>query len=655
VTAGLSRDAVKRLLYGAPGMNRFTQDSPVLLDVWNGFAEQPAEAWSDGRPGKPLDLLIEPFGDEPAHAVADAIDRRVQAFRTHRGETERPDADVSDVPGTVAACLHLDEVTNVILPITPWWQDLFGGNGSLTRQGIRPGESLADALIELLPHLNPFREEKEQPRSKGAGPEDNTWRILLLIALIGIPPDGLRLMAEMKDGEAPPGPLDERIRANLAARLDPVFVASEMPRKLVFLVTCNRRPRISEERRTARDMVSAITVKADAARHLFDTCCREIVWAVIDSGIDVGHDAFVDFDAPAPGSETEPRPSRVRRAYDFTRLRQLRSRDQLRRIFRLPPERRKLAEELAGDATADLTADRIDETLLAIAQDAQMGRPLDWEKLEPLIAVPRSRVPVSPHGTHVAGILGAGPGSDCPRGVAPDIGLMDFRVVDPSGQSSDASRDETEFAILAALRFIRHLNARNDWLSIHGVNMSLSLEHEVDNYACGRTPVCIEAERLVANGVVVVAAAGNRGYLEMRHEDGIVPIFTASSITDPGNAHLVITVGSTHRREPHAYGVSYFSSRGPTADGRVKPDIVAPGEKILSAAPNNSVATLGGTSMAAPHVSGAAALLMARFPELIGRPREIKRILCESATDLGRERYFQGSGLLDILRAMQSI
>jgi hypothetical protein len=59
--------------------------------------------------------------------------------------------------------------------------------------------------------------------------------------------------------------------------------------------------------------------------------------------------------------------------------------------------------------------------------------------------------------------------------------------------------------------------------------------------------------------------------------------------------------------------------------------------------------------MAAPHVSGAAALLMARHSELLGRPQKIKEILCKSSTDLGRERYFQGSGMVDILRAMQSV
>jgi subtilisin family serine protease len=64
---------------------------------------------------------------------------------------------------------------------------------------------------------------------------------------------------------------------------------------------------------------------------------------------------------------------------------------------------------------------------------------------------------------------------------------------------------------------------------------------------------------------------------------------------------------------------------------------------------------MDGTSMAAPHVSGAAALLVARHRELIGQPKRVKEILCKSATDLGREPRFQGAGMLDVLRALQSV
>jgi hypothetical protein len=232
--------------------------------------------------------------------------------------------------------------------------------------------------------------------------------------------------------------------------------------------------------------------------------------------------------------------------------------------------------------------------------------------------------------------------------MCPEIRLYDFRVL-------SRTVEDTEFAVIAALQFIRYLNGRNSFPVVHGANLSLSIPHEVQNYGCGQTPVCVECERLVESGVVVVAAAGNRGYQRYQTRDGLFESYAASSVTDPGNGDAVITVGSTHRHSPHTYGVSFFSSRGPTGDGRLKPDLVAPGERIRGPLPGGDWGDLDGTSMAAPHVSGAAALLMARYPELVGQPRRIKEILCRTATDLGRERSFQGHGMLDVLRAMQSL
>jgi hypothetical protein len=198
-----------------------------------------------------------------------------------------------------------------------------------------------------------------------------------------------------------------------------------------------------------------------------------------------------------------------------------------------------------------------------------------------------------------------------------------------------------EFTVIAALQFVRHLNAHKDEIVVHGANLSLSIRHDVTNYACGCTPVCEECERLVGAGVVVVAAAGNQGWHKGSADGGIAEGYSSISITDPGNAEGVITVGATHRFMPHTYGVSYFSSRGPTGDGRVKPDLVAPGEKIVSLLPEGKTGRKDGRS--------------ARHRERAGRPARIKNILCSTATDLGRERYFQGCGMLDILRALQSV
>jgi serine protease AprX len=141
------------------------------------------------------------------------------------------------------------------------------------------------------------------------------------------------------------------------------------------------------------------------------------------------------------------------------------------------------------------------------------------------------------------------------------------------------------------------------------------------------------------------------------------------SINDPGNAELAITVGSTHRDMPHTYGVSYFSSKGPTGDGRMKPDLVAPGEKILSCDSTRSVGNAtdaapstvaryredSGTSMAAPHVSGAIAAFLSIRREFIGQAEVVRRIFLNAATDLNRAPTFQGKGLVDLMRAIQSV
>jgi subtilisin family serine protease len=120
---------------------------------------------------------------------------------------------------------------------------------------------------------------------------------------------------------------------------------------------------------------------------------------------------------------------------------------------------------------------------------------------------------------------------------------------------------------------------------------------------------------------------------------------------------------------PYTYGVSYFSSKGPTGDGRLKPDLLAPGEKILSCAAGKARAEAAaevssakfdyleqsGTSMAAPHVSGVIAAFLSVRREFIGQPERVKEIFVRSASDLGRDRYFQGNGLVDLMRAIQTV
>ena len=294
------------------------------------------------------------------------------------------------------------------------------------------------------------------------------------------------------------------------------------------------------------------------------------------------------------------------------------------------------------------------------------------------------------HGTHVAGIIGGEwrVAADTPEdqrplavsrylkkdsedievletrletvtAMAPKCKLVSLRVLDENGKGSVSN-------LIAALNHVQEVNGYGRHLIIHGVNMSLGYNFEPEWFACGQSPLCVEVDRLVKSGVVVVVAAGNTGYGTLKSTIGGTTAGMALTINDPGNADLAITVGSTHRDSPHVYGVSYFSSKGPTGDGRLKPDVVAPGEKIISCATGILMKDVykektcdyvetSGTSMAAPHVSGAIAAFLSVRGEYIGKAERVKEIFVSTATDLRRDRYFQGAGLVDLMRAIQSV
>lgn len=362
---------------------------------------------------------------------------------------------------------------------------------------------------------------------------------------------------------------------------------------------------------------SVRTIKCDAARAAFTAVGTGIVWAVADTGIDGTHPHF-----ETHATLTLPNGPRHR---DFTK--------------RYPDD--DAAEQAAlmdtdghGTHVAGIIAG---ETPFDSAAPAEIHREVmqDEDKTIPTIE----------------------PTSCTLSGMAPRCKLLSLKVLE-TGQVGSVS------SLLAAIGYLQTQNENGRNLKVHGLNISLGYLFNPEWYAAGSSPLCVEIDRLVRSGVMVVCAAGNGGY-------GTVTTYLGSAerashvgtITDPGNAALALTVGSTHRESPHTFGISYFSGKGPTGDGRMKPDLVAPGERIVSCARMVEATQSGvapfkedsGTSMATPHVSGAAAAFMSVRSEYKGQPERLKAILLQSATDLARSADFQGAGMIDLMRALQTV
>lgn len=561
----------------------------------------------------------------PAGPVAKEIANALRKLGTP-GHTAN-EALVAYLQGLVAARLSFQELLRVVVPRTCWWKDqkVQEKLTLVTEDEERLLKNFEQVVLWTAAPNDDRRIEFAQEFAKFSSLDRYT--VLAGVILWGAEPahaaEGLNGLAKLRE----PSTIVEMLKELFSAIVEDNIPSEDLGK--IWLISLNRKAMPALQR-------SVAAVKGDAARTLFKVKCDEIRWAVLDSGIDGSHSAF-RAEPPRSENPSEQGELRIIEAYDFRNIRKIVSLDN--EDIDKPALESRLTE-LLSDRNLDRTQAIAD--LKKLAEDAGNDRPIYWELVKKFITIEPTVPPSGAHGTHVAGIIGARGTAGEGNGMCPDIKLLDFRVL-------GKTLGDTEFSIIAALQFIRYLNDRNGYFVVHGANLSLSIPHDVRNFACGRTPVCNECERLVDSGVVIVTAAGNLGYQSFETKEGAFDSYAAFSITDPGNADGVITVGATHRFWPHTYGVSFFSSRGPTGDGRLKPDIVAPGERIRSCLPNEDWGDLDGTSMAAPHVSGAAAMLIARYSELIGQPRRIKRILCETATDLGRERSFQGHGMLDVL------
>lgn len=230
------------------------------------------------------------------------------------------------------------------------------------------------------------------------------------------------------------------------------------------------------------------------------------------------------------------------------------------------------------------------------------------------------------HGTHVASIIaGTGAASDgVERGVAPGAELHIGKVLSDQGQGQDSW-------VLAGM----------EWAAVdeHAAVINMSLGSGPSD---GTDPLSEAVNRLSAQtGALFVIAAGNFG--------------TPYSVSSPGAADAALTVGAVDSTDAPAF----FTSQGPrNGDGGLKPEISAPGVDVLAArsqyAPDGegSYQTLSGTSMATPHVAGAAALLAAAHPGLTGA--QLKDLLASSSKRSTENVFAVGSGRVDVSAALSA-
>lgn len=255
------------------------------------------------------------------------------------------------------------------------------------------------------------------------------------------------------------------------------------------------------------------------------------------------------------------------------------------------------------------------------------------------------------HGTHVAGTI-AGDGeaaSGLYRGVAPGAALVGVKVLDDQGTGTNAG-------VIAGI----------DWAvanaSTHGIEV-LNLSLGADGcFNADEGMISQAVNNAVAAGLHVFVAAGNTG-------PGLC------TVGAPGVATNVVTVGAMAdmgtglnpaiRWRP-GFGLAPFSSRGPTLDNQIKPDVVAPGVDITSAeaGTGDGFVALQGTSMATPFVAGVAALMLDADDTLA--PSELKAILMDTAVDWGHGGSFHvpgtsgldvdyGAGRLDAFQAIKAV
>jgi subtilisin family serine protease len=210
---------------------------------------------------------------------------------------------------------------------------------------------------------------------------------------------------------------------------------------------------------------------------------------------------------------------------------------------------------------------------------------------------------------------------------APETNILSIKVLDEKGNGNTSD-------ILSTVQWIIE---NKEVYKTKIINFSLGA---IAQYKERRDPLVKAANRAIEENLIVVAAVGNSGPMH-------------NTILSPATGRYVISVGSLNDRgRPYSKGgtIAEFSSRGPTLDRIRKPDLIAPGVDIMSLSNRNlsGYTTLSGTSMSAPMISGAAALLLNENPNYTHF--DIKRILLNSCSKIKASAFEQGAGVLNMKR-----
>lgn len=237
------------------------------------------------------------------------------------------------------------------------------------------------------------------------------------------------------------------------------------------------------------------------------------------------------------------------------------------------------------------------------------------------------------HGTHVSSIIagtGAASGGQY-AGNAPGAALVGVKVLSAQGSGSAST-------IISGIQWVIDNKAR---FHIGAANMSLGAMGCSD----GTDSLSQAVNNAIDAGIVMVVAAGNSGP-------------DSCSVGAPGAAEKAVTVGASIDPGKDGWALAYFSSRGPTADGRTKPDVISPGWQINAAQANGTgYVAHSGTSMATPGVAGIVALMLDANPALT--PDQVKSTLMNTAkpwglAGLGAPNDDYGAGLVSAYDAVKA-